>query len=94
MSLTTQAKTDDGLICVTHESTMREFSTNAMQLEPAIRAFGQEHGAEETMAMLAFWLGSYLGASGAVVDFGNPPKGGVPALVKTFYDAIRKIEAH
>lgn len=94
MSLTTETRTEDGMRHVTHESTLKEIAGKAMQLEPAMREFGREHGVEDTLMALAFWLGSYLGASGAAVDFGNPPEGGVPALVKTFYDAIRKSEAH
>ena len=94
MSLTTETRTEDGMRHVTHESTFSEVAKKAMQLEPALRAFGQEHGVEDTLMALAFWLGSSLGASGAVVDFGNPPEGSVPDLAKVFYDSLRKNGAH
>lgn len=94
MSQTTETRTEDGMRHVTHESTVKEVAKKAMQLEPAMRKFGRQHGVEDTLMALAFWLGSYLGASGAVVDFGNPPQGGVPDLVKVFYDKIRKDGAH
>lgn len=94
MSLIAETRTEDGMRHVTYESTVEEVAKMAMQLEPALKAFGREHGVEDTLMALAFWLGTYLGAAGSVVDFGNPPKGSVPALAKVFYDSIRKNGAH